>query len=309
MDRGFKLYVMGSSAALPTSTRHSTSFVLKHCNNYFLIDCCEGAQIQMRKFNLPLLKVDHIFISHLHGDHYLGLPGLLLTLHLLGRQKELHVYGPKMLDQIINPNFSIPEIELSYKLTFHTISKGEEIVFSNKLLEVETIEMTHRIETYGFLFKEKMHKKNIKKDAVERYQIPISQMASIKNGANLVNPDGSVIPNNELTNDPPKPLFVAMLGDTAFNTDIIEKVKNADLLYHEATFADDLATIAEEKYHSTSRQAATIASLANVKQMIIGHFSARYKDLMPIVSQAREVFPNTLVAVEGMVVEVDGFTG
>jgi len=304
MTRGFKLHVLGSSAALPTSTRHSTSFVLQHNSNYFLIDCCEGAQIQMRKFKIPLMKIDHIFISHLHGDHYLGLPGLLLTLHLLGRQKELHVYGPERLDEIINPNFSIPGIALSYKLTFHTISKGEEVIFKNKHLEVEAIEMNHRIPTFGFLFKEKTHKRNIKKHAVKMYQIPIDQMDSIKNGANLLNPDGGEILNSLITIDPPKPLSVAVLSDTGFSTQIIEKIMDVDLLYHEATFADDLEHIAIEKCHSTARQAATIAKLANARQLLIGHFSARYKDLEPIITQASEVFPNTLVAVDGMVVEV-----
>ncbi len=306
MDRGFKLHVLGSSAALPTSTRHGTSFALQHNRKYFLIDCSEGAQIQMRRFNLPLLKFDHVFISHLHGDHYLGLPGFLLTLHLLGRQKELHVFGPERLEEIINPNFTIPGIALSFKLTFHTTSKVKEIVFSNEGLEVEAIEMDHRVETYGFLFREKPPKRNLRKEAVEKYRIPINQMNSIKDGANLVIPEGIEILNNLITFDPPKPLAVAILSDTCFSTQIVEKIKNVDLLYHEATFADDLESIAMEKYHSTSRQAATLAKLANVRQLLIGHFSARYKDLEPFLTQAREVFPNTIAAMDGMVVAVEG---
>jgi ribonuclease Z len=222
----------------------------------------------------------------------------------LGREKELQIYGPERLDEIINPNFSVPGIELSYKLTYHTISKGGHTIFQNKRLEVETIEMNHRVETFGFLFKEKKSKRNIKKDAIEKYQIPVSQMGLIKDGADLIAFDGNLVPNHLITLNPPKPLSVAMLSDSAYTTNFIEQVKDVDLMYHEATFADDRASIAIEKFHSTARQAATIAKLANAKQLLIGHFSARYKDLEPLITQAREVFPNTLVAVEGIVVEV-----
>jgi ribonuclease Z len=296
----FELTILGCSSATPTSSRNPTAQVLNQHERLFLIDCGEGTQVQLRRFKIKIQRIDHIFISHLHGDHYLGLPGLLGTMHLLGREKELHVYSPPGLQEIINVSHYHSKTYLKYTIVFHVIEEGpSRIIFEDEKLSVETIPMNHRIPCYGFLFREKKNLRNIIKEKIEEYNIPVQDIPHIKEGKDFIDSHGKHIPNAELTTDPPPPRTYAYCSDTIYNESYVEKIKNADLLYHEATFAEEMKPRAKETFHCTAKEAAAIAKLANAKKLIIGHFSARYRDLEPLLSEAKEVFPNTVLAIEG----------
>lgn len=296
----FELTILGCSSATPTASRHPTAQLLQHNERFFLIDCGEATQIQLRKFKIKIQRIDHIFISHLHGDHFLGLPGLLGTLHLLGREKELHIYSPSGLEEIIKTTHFYSKTFLKYELVFHvleaTVPKG---IFEDDKLSVETIPMDHRIPCCGFLFREKELQRNIIKEKLEKYDIPIHEIPKIKEGRDFISADGTRIRNIELTTDPPAPRSYAYCSDTIFNDSYIEQIKNVNLLYHEATFADDMAARAKETFHSTAKEAGTIARKANVQQLIIGHYSARYRELDVLLKEARENFSNTVLAIEG----------
>ncbi|MBW6498518.1 MAG: ribonuclease Z [Bacteroidales bacterium] len=304
MRRKFQVHILGSSAATPTSLRHTTSQVLAYNNKYFLLDCGEGTQMQMRRLKLPMMKIDHIFISHLHGDHYLGLPGLLFSLHLLGRKKDLHVYAPAGMQQIIEVQFTLSQLVPMYKVTFHELTAGGQQIYEDRYLTVETMEMEHRIQAFGFLIKEKEMNRNLRKESILKYKIPREQMAAIKDGADLLRSGGKTIPNHEITEAPPPPRSYAFCSDTSYTEKFLNQIKGADLLYHEATFLHDKAAIAAEKTHSTTIEAATLAQKAGVKQLLLGHYSARYNDLELFTEEARQVFPNTLLAEEGKVIKV-----
>ena len=296
----FDVTVLGSSSATPTATRHPTAQVLNIHERFFLLDCGEAAQIQLRRYKFKIQRIDHIFVSHLHGDHYLGLPGLLGTMHLLGRDKELHIYSPPGLKEIIDTNHYHSKTFLNYKLEFHVIeSKSPVRIFEDDQITVETIPMDHRIPCYGFLFREKEHLRNIIKEKIEEYNIPVQQIPSIKKGEDYISPEGKQIPNSILTTVPSAPRAYAYCSDTLYNETFIDQIKNVNLLYHESTFADDMAGRAIETHHSTAKQAGAIAQKANAKQLLIGHYSARYKDLNVLLKEAKQIFENTLLAIEG----------
>lgn len=297
----FELTILGSSSATPTSYRHPTSQILNHSEHLFLIDCGESTQIQLRRFKFKIQRVDHIFISHLHGDHFFGLPGLLGSMHLLGREKVLHIYSPPGLEEIIKTINYHSKTFLKYEVVFHTINKENErkIIFEGEKLSVEPIVMNHRIPCYGFLFQEKEPLRNILKKKIEEYHIPLNQIHEIKRGADFISPKGKIITNSEITTPPPLPRSYAYCSDTLFNESYIEQIKNVNLLYHEATFGSEMIERAKETYHCTAKQAATIAQKANVGQLIIGHYSARYKELDPLQQEASAIFSNTLLAIEG----------
>ncbi|MFI5163840.1 MAG: ribonuclease Z [Bacteroidia bacterium] len=296
----FELTILGCSSATPTSSRHPTAQVFNVHERFFLIDCGEAAQIQLRRFKIKIQRIDHIFVSHLHGDHYLGLPGLLGTMHLLGRDKELHIYSPEGLEEIIKVSHHHSKTFLNYKIIFHTIEgKSAARIFEDDKLTVDTIPMSHRIPCYGFLFREKQGLKNIIKAKIEEYDIPVQQIQKIKEGNDFTTLQGKQIPNIELTTDAPAPRSYAYCSDTLYNESYIEQIKNVNLLYHEATFASDMIVRAKETHHCTATEAATIALKAHVKQLIIGHYSARYRELDPLLAEAKKVFENTLLAVEG----------
>jgi len=304
MRRKFQVHILGSSAATPTSLRHTTAQVLAYNNKYFLLDCGEGTQMQLRRLKLPMMKIDHIFISHLHGDHYLGLPGLLFSLHLLGRKKDLNVYAPLGMQQIIEVQFTLSQLVPMYKVIFHELTAGRQHIYEDRYLNVETMEMEHRIPAYGFLIKEKEMNRNLRKESILKYKIPREQMAAIKDGADLVRPGGKAIPNHEITEAPPRPRSYAFCSDTAYTEKFLQQIKGADLLYHEATFLHDKAAIAAEKTHSTTIEAAMLAQKAGVKQLLLGHYSARYNDLEMFTEEARQVFTSTQLAEEGKVFQV-----
>ncbi len=304
MLKKFQISILGSSAATPTSLRHTTAQVLHFHNKLFLLDCAEGTQMQIRRFKLPIMKFDHIFISHLHGDHYLGLPGLLFSYHLLGRDKDLHIYSPPGLKEIIEVQFRISGLKPVFNIIYHELKKAREIIYEDRYLTVETMEMEHRLPTFGFFFREKLLEKNIKKESIVQYDIPVEKIPEIKKGEDFVTPDGKVIPNSRITISPSRPRSYAFCGDTAYTEKFLDQIKGADLLYHEATFLNDKAAIAREKSHSTTVEAATLAKKAGVKKLLLGHYSARYKDMAEFTKEAREVFPNTIIAEEGDIVKV-----
>ena len=298
----FTLTVLGCSSATPTLYRHSSAQVLNVNERLFLIDCGEGVQMQMRRFKIKFQRIDHIFISHLHGDHYLGLVGLLFTLHLLGRRKELHVYANQNLKNILDLQFKVSETTLLYPLIFHNIDdKKTAVIFEDDSLLVQTIPLEHRIPTTGFLFKEKLKKRKIRKELIEKCAIPIEAYENLINGADFTDiSSAKVYKSNELTIEPPKPISFAYCSDTGFTESYIPLIKNVDFLYNEATFLHDKVTHAREKFHCTCKDAATIALKAEVGKLMIGHFSARYEDLTPLLLEAQSVFKNTVLAEEGV---------
>jgi len=305
MSIPFKVHVLGSSAAIPTSTRFTTAQLVNYRNKNFLLDCAEGTQIQLRRQHLPFLKIDHILISHLHGDHYLGLPGLIFTMHLLGRKKRLHVYAPEGLREIIELQYKITQLEPGFRIEYHLINHAGQLLYEDSFISIQTIGMLHRLPSYGFLFREKPPLLNIRKEAIDQYNISITDIQRIKKGEDLLLPGGEKIPNYDLTLPPVKARSYAFCSDTGFTDSYIHQIKNVDLLYHEATFLHDKADIAMEKTHCTALQAATIAQKAEVRQLMIGHFSARYDELSLFTQEAKTVFSNTILAEEGTIVEIE----
>ena len=304
----FTLNILGSSSALPTSTRFPTAHLLNIDEHFFLIDCGEGTQIQLRKYKLRFGRIHHIFISHLHGDHIYGLWGLISSYGILGRKEDLHIYAPPEIEQIVSNHLYLYENTLPFNIIYHYLNcNRSERIFENDKLFVETIPLKHRIPTCGFLFKEKVRSRNIKKELIELYNIPIREILKIKKGADFVTEDGKVIPNKKLTKPPYNPRSYAYCSDTVFNESIITKIKNVDLLYHEATYKHDLEKLAKETFHSTSMQAATIANKANVKKLLIGHFSARYKDISLLLEEAKSIFENTYAVEDGSSFKVELF--
>ncbi len=301
----FSLTVLGSSSALPTSKRFPAAYVLNAHERFFLIDCGEGTQIQLRKYKIKLSRLDHIFISHIHGDHVFGLFGLISSLNLIGRKHELHIYGPGELREILNIHIDLFGLHLGYALTFHSINcKKSELLYTDKKIEIESFPLKHRVPTCGFLFREKPKSRSLKKEMLETYNIPIQYRNKIKEGDNYITESGKIIPNNMLTSDPPPSRSFAYCTDTIYNRGIISKIKSVDLLFHESTFMEDEAKRAKETFHSTAKQAATIAKEAKVKQLLLGHFSARYKDLSPLLKEAKSIFNEVVLAEEGNTIDI-----
>jgi ribonuclease Z len=301
----FELTILGSSSALPTSDRYPTAQVLEMPGRLFLIDCGEGTQIQLRRNKIAFSKIKHIFISHLHGDHYYGLFGLISTLNLLGLKSDIHIYAPSEIKNLLQPQLDFIKGGMIVNLVFHPLNfKKPQQIYSDKRVEVISFPLKHSISTCGFLFRELPKLANIKKEMIGFYSIPIAGIKEIKNGADFVTPDGEIIPNEKLTNPPPKPGSYAFCTDTAFHKPIIDVIKDVDLLYHEATFLESMRDFAEKTLHSTTIDAANMAKLANAKKLLIGHFSARYNDIKLFENEARTVFENTEAAREGKTYKV-----
>jgi ribonuclease Z len=266
---------------------------------YFLIDCGEGTQSALRKNKVGFKKIDNIFISHLHGDHYFGLIGLLSTLSLLDRKKDLHVYSPKGLKEIIVTQFRISKTHLSYFVHFHEISSKEPVVvLDDKKLTVKAIPLKHRIEAYGFLFEEKLKERKLNIDAVQKLGVEVCDYRNIKLGKDYEKDNGEIIDNSVLTFDPPKALSYAYCSDTAYYPKIANWIKGVNLLYHESTFIEENAELANKTGHSTAKQAALIAEKAEVGNLLLGHFSARYKDRNVFLEEAKPYFDKTDLASE-----------
>ncbi len=301
----FSLTVLGSSSAIPTLTRNPSAHLLNVNERLFLIDCAEGTQLQLRRYHAHIQRLRHIFISHLHGDHFYGLIGLLTTLHLLGRREELHLYAHPMLEEIIDIQLQASQTTLLFPLRFHPFRSDQyNMVYEDDVMTVHSFPVVHSVSTNGFIFREKMQKRKIRKDILGKIDIPVSKMSKIKKGEDYIDGAGIVYKNSTLTIDPPKPRSFAYSADTVYTETIIPYIQNCDLLYHEATFMQEMAAIAKEKMHSTAIEAATIAEKSHVKKLIIGHFSARYDDLQPLLDEARTVFPETYLAEDGVVFRI-----
>ncbi len=296
----FDVTVLGSSSATPAYNRNPSAQLLNLNEKYYLIDCGEATQNQLNKFRIKSSRIDYIFISHLHGDHYLGLVGLLSTMHLHGRTKEIHIYGPPELKEIIDLQLKVSETVLRYQIEFHsTHTEYSEKIFESNDLIVETIVLNHRIPTTGFVFKEKQKKRKINSAKMEEYDVPLEYIPLLKNGIDYSDKYGNTIANTDLTFDPLPSKSFAYCSDTLYNENFIEQIEGVDLLYHEATFLHELIDRAVETFHTTALQAGMLAKKANVKTLMIGHFSARYKELDQLLTEAQTEFPNTVLALEG----------
>jgi len=296
----FAVTILGSSSALPTSQRFPTAQVVRLNEQLFLIDCGEGTQIQLRRFGFKMGRINHIFISHLHGDHIYGLPGLISSLALYGKKGELHIYAHSDLPQMMAGMMKFMNDVTDLQVKYHPLNfRRSAIVFEDKRIRITSFPLKHRISCCGFLFQELPADLHLDKQALERYEIPVSQRNNIKNGADLLLPDGSVVPNRELTLPAKPPRTYAFCTDTIVRKEIVPLLEGTDLLYHEATFAANLSDLAGKTFHTTTVQAAGLASQARVKKLVIGHFSSRYKDVAPLVDEARVIFPETFAANDG----------
>lgn len=302
----FEVTILGSSSATPIYTRHPTAQVLNIRERFFLIDCGEGTQSQLVRYKIRFSRISHIFISHLHGDHYLGLMGLLSTMHLQGRSTELHLFGQPDLMDIIEMQLRLSQTVLRYNLIFHPIRQyASSVILDDEDVIVRTILLNHRIPCTGFLFKEKPKPRKLIINQLQKHHIPFAYYNKLKEGEDFIDDDGKIIPNSELTVSSTPPRSYAFCSDTIYDENIVEEVKGCDLLYHESTFLEDMADRASATYHSTARQAATIAQKADVKKLIIGHFSARYKTIDEFLPEAQSIFENTELAIEGRTFKVD----
>ncbi|MBD1260779.1 ribonuclease Z [Maribacter polysiphoniae] len=300
-----KLQILGCYAATPRTLTNPTSQVLEIKNHMFLIDCGEGTQVQLRKHKIKFSRINHIFISHLHGDHFFGLPGLISTFRLLGRDRELHVYGPKGIKEAITLLLKLGDSWTNYPLLFHELtSKEPELLFEDDKITVETIPLNHRVYTNGFLFKEKLGERKLNVNAVAQYKIDKCYFQNIKNGKDITLNDGTRLSNTLLTFDPPKPKSYAFCSDTSFFPEIIGQIQEVDVLYHESTFLDSEGHLSERTKHATAKEAATIALKANVGMLILGHYSTRYKTIDLFKEEAMEIFPNVALADDGKVFEM-----
>ncbi|MBI3518416.1 MAG: ribonuclease Z [Bacteroidetes bacterium] len=296
----FELLILGSSAATPTSSRNPTAQLLNIAERFFLIDCGEGTQMQLRKYKARFQSLNHIFISHLHGDHFLGLPGFLASMHLLGRKNELTIYGPKELEEIITMIHRFSETQLNYPLRFvHTQNSTKQLLWEDDKVEVYSIPLKHRIATTGFLFQEKPLPRNIDKYKLQKLDVSFAEIHKLKQGFDATDNQGNVIKNELLTLDPAKPRSYAFCSDTKFFEALAADISNVNLLYHESTFLEDKKDRAKQTFHSTAKQAAQMALLANAGQLLLGHFSARYGNLDEFLEEAKPIFGNTELAIEG----------
>lgn len=296
----FSIKILGSSSALPTKNRSLSAHVLNAHGRFYLIDCGEATQFQLRKFRVPMTRINQIFISHLHGDHYFGLFGLISTLNLMGKSNDLTIFAHSDLEHLLLPHLLYYNNKLNFKVNFFPLKPTKaELIFEDKGITVETIPLKHRIPTCGFLFREKSSLRSMKKEMIDFYNIPFYKINGIKNGEDFLMDDGTVIANKILSNDPPEPRTYAYCSDTAYTEKILEQIRGIDLLYHEATFLDRDVKLAQKTKHSTARQAAEIAKKAEVKKLLIGHFSSRYSTIEELLYEARNVFPDTELVADG----------
>lgn len=301
----FNVHILGCGSALPTLKHFASSQVVEVRGKFFMIDCGEGTQMQLRRSRIGFTKIQAIFISHLHGDHCFGLMGLISTFGMLGRKATLHVYAPPALGTILDEQLEMFCAGLEYKVEFHAVdTTKQQVIFEDRSLTVESIPLQHRIECAGFLFREKPTLPHIRRDMIDFYGIPVSQINNIKNGADWTTSEGEVIHNDLLTYPSEPPRSYAYCCDTRYVPTLYKNVKDVDLLYHDSTYDNKYADRAKLYYHSTSAQAAHVAKKAHVRQLMLGHYSARYENEEGLLREARAIFPNTLLAKEGLVVSV-----
>ncbi|MDO5616960.1 MAG: ribonuclease Z [Cruoricaptor ignavus] len=291
------LTILGFNSAIPTVNSSPTAQLLDMEERLFLIDCGEGTQVQLRKAKARFTKLNHIFISHLHGDHCFGLPGLIASFRLLGRETALHIYGPKGIKEMLETIFQITETQRGFEVIYHELqSDKSEKIYEDKRVEVFTIPLEHRIYCNGYLFREKPKEKHLNMEEISKYsEIETCDYQNIKNGKDFTLSDGYVLKNEILTKEPSKSVSYAFCSDTKYLESVIPIIRNVDVLYHESTFLHDLKEMADYTGHSTALEAATIAKKADVGKLILGHFSNRYHDLSVFTNEARAVFPNSFL--------------
>ncbi|RLD47869.1 MAG: ribonuclease Z [Bacteroidetes bacterium] len=297
---GFNVTILGNGSAVPTATQHPSSQIVRLSEEQFMIDCGEGAQMQMIKYKIKHRKLNHLFVSHLHGDHYFGLFGLVATFHLFGREESLNIYAPSDLQKLLEHQLRVSKTDLRFNLNFHPLEDYKSTpLFVSGDYEVTIFPLYHRMPTWGVKIRKQDNELRVDKDFVAQYSPSIDQIISIKKGADYMTESGKVLKNKEITLPVRSDKIYVYCSDTVFNEHVIEHAKGADLLYHEATFDSSMQNAAKDKYHSTSVDAATVAKKAGVGKLLLGHYSARFDDLTELLLQARAVFPNTLLSEEG----------
>ncbi|GAC1383452.1 MAG: ribonuclease Z [Ginsengibacter sp.] len=294
----FSVTILGNNSAIPAYNRHPTSQAVQNDEQIFLVDCGEGTQSQIMKYKIRHSRLNNILISHLHGDHYFGLIGLLTSMALLGRKNELNLYAPPELLEIIHLQLKVAAAHLPYSLKFKALN-DDTVLYEDKKIIVESFRVYHRIPCWGFIFREKKYLRKINPEKVKEYEIPTHFLERLHFGEDYIKPDHTIVKNELLTLEVAPSRAYAFCADTLYNEDLAEKVKGVNLLYHEATYLDHLREKATSRFHSTSKQAASIAKLAQAEKLLLGHFSSQYETLELFLSEAREIFPNTELAEEG----------
>lgn len=299
------MHILGCGSALPTLRHNPSSQVVEVRGKMFMVDCGEGTQLQLRRVKVRFTKVSAVFISHLHGDHCFGLIGMISTFGMLGRTAALHIYAHKDLETMLKPQIDYFCNGLEYDIVFHSIDPTQQkVIYEDRSIEVETVPLRHRMPCCGFIFREKPTLPHIRRDMIDCYEIPLSQVNNIKNGADWTNEEGEVIPNEKLVTPADQPRSYAYMSDTRYIPNLWEKVKGVTLLYHESTYTSDQEDRAKIYNHSTARQAAMVARDAGVGKLLLGHYSARYNDEKVLLKEAKEVFEESYLSNEGMVISV-----
>ena len=301
----FSVTILGNASAVPTAHSNLSAQLIAYGRKRFLVDCGEGTQHQLFKLHLKQSHIDHILISHLHGDHFYGIFGLISTFHLFGREKTLHLYAPAPLEKLISQVLEASQTQLRYPLLFHALEDlNEDPLYQDDQLVIKCFPVSHRIATWGFLFRETRKIRKINKKFIESHQPSISHIKAIKAGDGYITSSGTVLSHLDVTDAPPKSRSYAYCADTAYHEPIIPEIFKADLIYHEATFDNSMQQLAQQKYHSTAQQAAVLAKKAEVGQLLLGHFSARHKDLTTLLQEAKAIFPSTEISIEGVTYKI-----
>ncbi len=291
--------ILGSGSALPTLNSNQSAQLVETESELYLIDCGEGTQIELRRRKVRIQRINHIFISHLHGDHFFGLVGLMSTLHLLGRTKDLHIHAPKGLEEIIRIQFRDAGSHLSYQTFFHEMNGSNQLIHEDKNVQVRSLPLKHRIPTFGFLFKEQQKDRKLDPEALKEYKVPNFARKAISKGEDYTNEEGKVIANEKLSFPLEAPVQYAYCSDTAYSEELLQLLPEVELLYHESTFLEKDRERASKTYHSTAKDAARIANLSGAKKLLLGHFSNRYKSRESFLKEARPIFPDSYIAEEG----------
>lgn len=301
----FRVHILGCGSALPTLRHYPSAQIVEVREKLFMVDCGEGVQMQLRRCHVRFTKVSHVFISHLHGDHCFGLIGMISTFGLVGRTATLHIHANELLNDMLQRQMALFCHDLGYEVVFHPLdATRRDIIYEDRSLTVETIPLTHRLPTCGFLFREKPLLPHIRRDMIDFYQIPTSQIQNIKNGADWTLSDGTVVPNSRLVTPADAPRSYAYCSDTRYMPELHKQLKGVSTLYHESTYGEDNLQMAQKYNHSTARQAAMVARDAGVGQLVLGHYSSRYEDETVLLNEAREVFENVRLSNEMDVINV-----
>lgn len=303
--KSFKVHILGCGSALPTLQHYASSQIVEFRDKCFMIDCGEGTQMQVRHTHIHFSKIQAVFISHIHGDHCFGLIGMISTFGMLGRTAPLHIYAPAELESILNAQVELFCTGLEYNIVFHAVDTAERtVIYEDRSLIVETIPLEHRVPCCGFIFREKPALPHIRRDMIDFYNIPISQINNIKAGAGWTTPDGNFVPHERLTVPADAPLSYAYCSDTRYLPHLHELIKGVSTLYHESTYAEDNIEKARIYHHSTAAQAAMVARDANVGKLLLGHYSSRYRDESVLLDEAKAIFPNSYLTNEKLVFDV-----